>query len=345
MKKFLLFLLFLVILFFSNAFSLTINAPGEIPSQINWTFSIELDSAEQFDETRVFIDNSRVLTAYSNGKTQLDAFNGTFVLDAFVFDKDPSSNSGLVLYVSYFGLSSGEHKIEAFSFKAGEQKADDSITFKAFNAAQKETVEELEGDKKNLRNEVLFNSSEVNKIKETLNQLTASLNSLNESTENESKARIEVEKQIESLKTRINNVNLENEKLELKNNELSKENEELKNQNIFSGLASLIGLSTGENNEAGTTNLITPLIFIFAVIVIAAVALNREKIFSAIGEIPKKRKTEIYSEETDEPLNLERDVNNFLDEQVKKKKKWGFSKEKNSSEEEEVNIGDLVKKD
>ncbi|GEM_PF-1566428 len=122
MKKFLFACLFFALLS-ASASAATINAPAELPGNLNWSFSVDLDSSEAFSETRVLFDEKNLLSAYSNGIVSIDAYNGQFVLKAFVIDTDPNSNAGLKLFVSMIGLEKGDHKIAANVLAGSESKA------------------------------------------------------------------------------------------------------------------------------------------------------------------------------------------------------------------------------
>lgn len=109
-----LFCLAIAALFFSGfAGALSVQAPETLPQNISWGFSVKLDPTDSWSKVNVKVDSTGILDVYSNGTISLDPFNGQFVIKAFVNDEDPKSTSGLVLYVSHFGLNNGEHVVTA----------------------------------------------------------------------------------------------------------------------------------------------------------------------------------------------------------------------------------------
>lgn len=106
----------LVLLLISCAvYAATIDVQDNIPAEVNWSFSISLNNTDSFDRTSILIDSSEILNVYPTGQVSSSA--GSLVLNAFTFDTNPASPSGLVLYVSYPGLDVGNHilKVETHS--------------------------------------------------------------------------------------------------------------------------------------------------------------------------------------------------------------------------------------
>ena len=109
MKKMLLLLLILIL---SVVSATEISAPKELPANLNWSFSVELNPSNNFTETKIYFDDLLIVTAY-NDKNPI--IQEDFVLKAFVFDKNPEDNSGLTVFVSYFGIDEGIHLIKTKS--------------------------------------------------------------------------------------------------------------------------------------------------------------------------------------------------------------------------------------
>jgi len=109
-------LFLLLIMLFGSAGAVTINAPEEIPSNINWSFSVELDPSNSFTKTEIYFDDLLIVNAYNDKQPVIEK---DFVLKAFVFDKVPEDNTGLTVYVSYFGIEEGSHKIKTKTFNQG----------------------------------------------------------------------------------------------------------------------------------------------------------------------------------------------------------------------------------
>jgi preprotein translocase subunit SecG len=187
-------ILFLLILL-NFVFATTINAPKEIPANINWSFSVELEPSNSFTETQVYIDDLLVVTAYNDKQPVTE---DDFVLKAFVLDKEPQNNAGLILYVSYFGIKEGTHKIKTKTLNQGNVIQENEFEIKAVDTVQaltelpKTFSEDIEilmkgiikkiNEQKN-KLEELQNSNEKNlqeKIKSIKEEINALQNSLNE---------------------------------------------------------------------------------------------------------------------------------------------------------------------
>jgi len=109
--------------------ALSVEAPIAVPQSISWSFSVILDPTDSWAKTSVKIDGIQLLEAYSNGTIVSDPFNGQFVLKSFLYDSDPKSTGGLVLYVSHLGVPKGGHVISASS-----ESGSDEETLSAFVA-------------------------------------------------------------------------------------------------------------------------------------------------------------------------------------------------------------------
>lgn len=105
---------------FGSALAQSLNVPSSLPSNVNWSFSVDLAPTDSFDSAVVSLDSKKLLTVFPNGQITKDAFNGQFVLSAFLVDSDTATTSGLVLYVSVIGLEPGQHDLKAEVFKNGE---------------------------------------------------------------------------------------------------------------------------------------------------------------------------------------------------------------------------------
>ncbi len=124
--------IFVFILFLAlSASAVTVSAPAQLPSNVNWSFSAALDSADSFDKATVILDSKELLSAYPNGQVVKDPFNGQFALTAFVVDSEPSGAGGLTLYVSIIGLEPGAHEIKVDTIQGGAVKSSEvsSVNF------------------------------------------------------------------------------------------------------------------------------------------------------------------------------------------------------------------------
>ncbi|MBI4044747.1 MAG: hypothetical protein HY392_03500 [Candidatus Diapherotrites archaeon] len=109
-------------LLMSGAFGTSLALPSSLPANVNWSFSVTLDNSDSFDKTVLFLDGKETLSAYPNGQTVRDAFNGQFAVTSFVVDENPSGNDGLKLFVSFIGLEPGTHFIKAETHFGGAIK-------------------------------------------------------------------------------------------------------------------------------------------------------------------------------------------------------------------------------
>lgn len=202
----------ILILAFSVVSAAEINAPKEIPSNINWSFSIELDSSNEFTKTDVYFDDLLIVTAFNDKQPVIQQ---DFVLKAFVFDEIPENNDGLTLFVSYFGIKEGIHKIKIKTFnqnaltdeKEIEVNSIDTIT--AIQSLPEEVSQDVDLIIKNLIDKLneqkqkldeIENSNEQNitektsVLKEEITALENSLNELQEIRKQEEEKLLEEEK-------------------------------------------------------------------------------------------------------------------------------------------------------
>jgi len=202
-----------------------INASEEIPSNINWSFSVELNPSNAFTKTEIYFDGILIVTAYNDKQPVIQ---NDFVLKAFSFDKVPEDNSGLTVYISYFGIEEGTHKIKTKTFNQGnlteEQEFElDSIdTVNAIKGLPESLAEELTKDTQILMKDM------INK----LNEDRTKLDELRNSTEqNLSEKTAALEAEIKALENALNELNTVKEN-ELKQKELQeKEAEKFKEEN------------------------------------------------------------------------------------------------------------------
>ena len=159
-------LILLLVLLIPLSSAASLSLPKEIPAHTNWSFSAALNPSDSFDATEIYFDGERVVSAYSNGRALIDAQNGGLVADAFILDSVPEDNSGLVLYVSYLGIASGEYEIRAEALSDGALIESVSGTIVVFDAAAKSYADELNGQIDALRKlskEIEDNLNEIEK--------------------------------------------------------------------------------------------------------------------------------------------------------------------------------------
>ncbi|MBU2099792.1 hypothetical protein KKG83_02425 [Candidatus Micrarchaeota archaeon] len=187
MKK--LSLLFLVMLAVAvNA--VQINSATEIPANINWSFSVELNPSNSFTKTEVYFDELFIVTAFNDKQPIIQE---DFVLKTFVFDKVPEDNTGLTLYVSYFGIEEGTHKIKTKTFN-GESLIEE----KEFELNAVDTITALQKIPESIpREEVdLLMNTMIDKINKDKEELDALKNSTEQNLEDKTAV---LEQEIKSL--------------------------------------------------------------------------------------------------------------------------------------------------
>ena len=144
----------LVFLLLINAASaLIIDAPVEIPTNVNWVAAVQFDSTGEFDTAQVFLDGVLMASVYTlpNGSGIVDSTNGNYVLKAFLVDEDNDSLDGLVLNVSFFGLSSGSHAVTARTFKNLGLVSESEANIYVFDALSTEYKAQMDAELENLR--------------------------------------------------------------------------------------------------------------------------------------------------------------------------------------------------
>ncbi len=184
MKKPIIFaILVAMVLLLPTALSATISAPQKVASNVNWTFSISLDSGDSFDTTDILFDDKKIATVYSNGQVQKDPLNGKFVFDAFVFDDQPNSAAGMTLYISYAGLSSGTYSARATTYQGGAVKSEaEKAIIEVFSPAGIEEIDskiaDAATDKEKLLAQINTLEQDLLSLKNTVAEKDSSINSL-----------------------------------------------------------------------------------------------------------------------------------------------------------------------
>lgn len=109
----------LAILLFCGTVSATeIISATQVPADMLWGFSVTMSDTDTFDYTKIFLDGTEIATVYPSSQFVLTpSANG--VIAAYLYDKDPKSNSGLTFSVSHAGLNAGSHTIRAESYSGG----------------------------------------------------------------------------------------------------------------------------------------------------------------------------------------------------------------------------------
>jgi len=210
MKKLTLLLLVLMLGLVSAA---EINAPKEIPANLNWSFSVDLNPSNEFTETEIYFDDLLIVTAY-NDKTPI--IEEDFVLKAFLFDKQPEDNTGLTVFISYFGIQEGSHSIKTKTFNQGNLTEE-----KEFEVKSVDTITAIQEMPETFKEDVGILMKEIiNKINDSKQELDL----LKSSTEQNVQEKTSVlEQEITELENALNELNKLKEETE-KQNELTEQN-------------------------------------------------------------------------------------------------------------------------
>ncbi|HLC93081.1 MAG TPA: hypothetical protein VJH23_05235 [archaeon] len=238
MRNALVFAAFLLLLA-SGASAVTIGAPASVPENTSWGFSVMLEPTDSWTKTSVKINGSEVLNVYSNGTITPDPYSGQFVIKSFVYDEDPATTSGLVLYVSHFGLLKGSHTISASS-----DAGNDSATVIAFAPLGESDKNALDSSIGALDEKTAAHDSDINELGTRINRTALDSNRAIKQTSAELEGRLDV---IESKQTKMNAALLAQEE---------------KKNSPFSGLVDLV------------SGIIAPLGFAIVILVVIALAVG-----------------------------------------------------------------------
>lgn len=346
------------------ALATTVSAPNETQALQSVNFSISLDATDQFEYTEIFVSGSKVITVYSNGVTIVDPVNGAFVMNAFSFDHNPESTSGLKLYVSYFGFNEGSHTIEAKAYDNGTQTTSDSKTITAYSPIPSNFVSEtnskltnLETTTQNISTQVSTATSELTTVKTQVTEIDTEVDTVKTDLETTKSSAKNAESKVTDLESQVTKLNTNVTQVKASNEEVKKEVDEFKSETseklaakLDNPLAAGTGL-VGLGNEANPVSPLIPLA-VFIVIVIAVVAVIARKKFFTGNDSSIYTGEEKEEEETDSLLVP--DYRNVPDEEGEEEDssaggKWAFKgksfkKVKMPEEKEEkFNLRDLIK--
>lgn len=312
MKKTILLALTMVLLS-GMAFGTAVNAPKEIPANINWSFSVELNSSNSFTETQIFFDNTLIVTAFNDKQPVIQS---DFVLKAFSFDKVPADNTGLTVFISYFGIQEGIHKIKTKTFNESSLTEEQE-----FELTSVDTVNAI----KNLPNELsqdtqILMKDLINKINDDRTKLEELKNSTEQNLDEKTKV---LENEIIVLENALNELNAQKE-AELKEAE-QKETEKLQE-------------STGTEKENALTGFYNfsvdhawyGIVFLLALLVLLA-----------LFQLYKTKTSDTIFEETLEDKGIKEEKQEIEEE---KKARFSFSEKKQEKKSARLSIGDLLRK-
>ncbi len=230
MKKLILLIALVLILGAVNAAK--INAPATIPANTNWSFSVELNSTDSFSKTEIFFDGLLVVTAFNN---KPPIVHEDFVLKSFTFDSDQSSNSGLTIYASYFGIPEGLHEIKAVSYKTDSTIEETKESINAIQPLPEEFKGEVNNSLKNMSAKIDEASSSLKSLKEetekTIGEKSDELNKTINSLE-------ETKKELKNLSESLDS---KNSSMEERISLMEKSGKKEEGSGFLAGMASTIG--------------------------------------------------------------------------------------------------------
>ncbi|MFH1256676.1 MAG: hypothetical protein V1494_05300 [Candidatus Diapherotrites archaeon] len=261
----------LIVLLASIANAATINAPQKLPSGANWSFSIALDATDSFEKTVVLLDGSEIATVYANGQVTK---SGALVLDAFTFDSEPASNSGLTLYVSGMGLSTGSHSVNAKTYNSGELKQEDSASIEVFEpmaSSEKDSLEQrisgAEANIEELRTSITSTNVDNGVLMDRMNQRNEDVDYLQGKVQ-------ELEAMLSTASTDLSALKAESDKA--KEEEMLKQQAEMQAQNSGSGESEGL-VTTGLFVLRKNSNFLIALAFVVAAAMVGLFFWNKRK--------------------------------------------------------------------
>ncbi|MFH1239867.1 MAG: hypothetical protein V1672_01505 [Candidatus Diapherotrites archaeon] len=175
MKKILFSILIFILM--NSAFAMNIEAPTEVPKNVNWILKAELDSENDYDTAEVFLDGDKVVTMYvlPDGSGLIDSFDESVVLKAFVQDE-----GNLILYVSFLGVSEGNHELKVRELDNGsvfDEQTFEISTFDVLPESYRNEIQEKINNIDNFGNQMTDRISELDKIIESKNSEISTLQS------------------------------------------------------------------------------------------------------------------------------------------------------------------------
>ncbi|MDO8627084.1 MAG: hypothetical protein Q7K42_01335 [Candidatus Diapherotrites archaeon] len=336
MKKILLVLMVVLILAnFGNVFALNIIAPNEVPEQFSWNFSVQLDSADTFDETKIFLDDKPVVSAYANGIVQINPLNGTFVDKAFSFDHDAKSTAGLVVYINYSGMAEGKHTLKAVSLKAEEKVSEtsrDVIFFKPVNSGFEEQIttnlDSLKTKISDYEKNISVLEAQIKKL--NLDEKTAY--GLQEQLNNMNSELLKLRNENKQLKASIALIGIGTDTSVPKTAEKTTAVQANQGFNPIAGLSSLFGAAQSKevNETFSFDKLVLPTLALLVIVCSFFGLVFMDKI---VGIVPKRMRNSFGEDSLSQSL---------------KKKKWGIENSNlvplKKTNEAKIQMGDLIMK-
>ncbi len=304
----------LILLFFvmlvSSVYSAEINASKEIPANLNWSFSVELNPTNEFTKTFIYFDEMLIITAYNDKQPVIEE---DFVLKAFMFDKNPEENSGLTVFASYFGIPEGKHTIKIKTFNQSSLVEEKEFEVKAIN-----TITAIQNMPDSFKEDVdILMKSIIKKINEGRQELEQLKNSTEQNVEQKTSS---LEKEINELEETLSKLN------ELKEEEIPAQETEKKSEEILQDSQKKQNYLTGFYNFS-VDNAWKGAVFLIALLVLLAL----------LYQMHKMKSNQTVFEEVLDDKDLEKE---FEDESSLE----GFAEEEPKPKKRRFSISDLIQK-
>jgi hypothetical protein len=321
MKK--LVLAFLVVML-ASAFGASVDVQESLPATTVWSFSVKLPGANDFDEAKVWLDGSSLISFYT--------YNGKIKFDSDDVDKSRVfSNTEPIDNMVYFLVSPMEDGIHEIELEVdGDVVDSEEVDFFEIYDAE---------DKASLQQQISTVKGSVATLIEQYNQLEASLGSYLKEEDRQA-----LQSGIDGLQASLENLEAAVEGQEQQNS--------LKFQVLADDIAGQRAVQSSEAQGSGTGfvslgSLNQEYLALAAAFVAAAVAVFllvkfRNRLPLKKGLYGKPKQGEMGFSQRDEEITSQ-----VLEEsQDERKGKWAFgdSASKPPREEKRFNIGDLIRK-
>ncbi|MDO8428596.1 MAG: hypothetical protein Q7S92_05280 [Candidatus Diapherotrites archaeon] len=328
---------FLLILFFAiNGLAQTVSLPTQVPSQTNWTLTLDLQPYN-FDKVNIELNGVKVASVFIFGNQQA-------ATEKYSVNVNQIEVNDNIVQVTFTGITVGTHSVSVKSYNNNELANFNSYSVTVFNAVSEsfkvEATRELNELKKlneQLREQIQTYKTSLEALNQTVGQLNVLL--------------IEKEQNVETLRTTLRYVNeqvniLKQETQTMKTEDLNKIEEQInkiqeglnKSEQQAQGLAGLFVLP---NIDPTLATLIVIAILVLLIVFYFIRKSQDDDLFTstpadsinrAYKEVEKEKpaKTETSSEETENNPG-----------------KWAHEKPETKTESEKrgFGIGDLIKRE
>ncbi len=318
----------------SSVYGISFEVSEKIPSNANWSFSVNLGSSSEFTRADVFLDGDKILTAYNTESP-------VWKRDERVIKGFVKGDEEIKLQVSFFGLNKGTHSIRVETYKNDSLVEEQTIEVEMFEQDFSELREEFNAqieETKNTLNALIEETKtsveeklkEIAEIKNSLSELSAAIESTKNLVGEEKEFLLqEIESKANTLSEKINAFE---EKLKEQEAELEKKADKL-------GLS--VTLKEKKTPKTGMITGINPvnLLFPFAIFFGALMLMRGIMLLAA------ERKGKSFSFSFPKP-KFGGKGKKIFEEELEPKRPFAGKKGSEKKKEEEIKIrpGDLILK-